>query len=155
MGQSAGDAVLSHILESCPALLLVLESATLAGPWLSAGPIRPGIRRCYVDGVFVVGNAAGEAHPAVAEGISMAMQSAWLLTERLIVNSDEQSVARNYTRAWRRSFAPRIRAASAIAHWAMRPRLVAASLPLLQTWPNLLTFGAWLSGKSKLVVQPT
>jgi flavin-dependent dehydrogenase len=154
-GQSAGDAVLAHILESCPALRPVLESATLAGPWLSAGPIRPGIRRCYAGGVFIVGNAAGEAHPVVAEGISMAMQSAWLLAERLVAASDEKSAARSYTLAWRRSFAPRTRAAAAIAHWAMRPRLVAATLPLLQNWPKLLTFGAWLSGKSRLVVQPT
>lgn len=154
-GEPAGAAVLAHILESCPALRPVLESAILTGPWLSAGPIRPEIRRCYADGVFVVGNAAGEAHPAVAEGISMAMQSAWLLTERLIATNDEQSVARDYTRAWRRSFAPRIRAAAAIAHWTMRPRLVAATLPFFRTWPKLLTLGAWLSGKSKLVIQPT
>ena len=153
--QSAGDAVLAHILESCPALQPVLEGTTLTDLWLSAGPIRPGIRRCYTEGVFVVGNAAGEAHPVVAEGISMALQSAWLLTERLIAGNDEQTVARSYTRAWRQSFAPRIRAAAAIAHWAMRPRLVTVTLPFLQTWPKLLTFGAWLSGKSKLVIQPT
>jgi hypothetical protein len=85
----------------------------------------------------------------------MALQSAWLLTERLIAGNDEQTVARSYTRAWRQSFAPRIRAAAAIAHWAMRPRLVTVTLPFLQTWPKLLTFGAWLSGKSKLVIQPT
>jgi flavin-dependent dehydrogenase len=153
--QSAGDAVLAHILESCPALQPVLEGAALADSWLSAGPIRPGIRRCHAEGVFVVGNAAGEAHPVVAEGISMAMQSAWLLTNQLIVKSDERTVARDYTRAWRQSFTPRIRTAAAIAHWAMRPRLMAATLPLLQAWPKLLTIGAWLSGKSKLVVQPT
>lgn len=155
-GQAAGDAVFAHILESCPILRPVLEEATLEGPWLAAGPIRPGIRRCYADGVFVVGNAAGEAHPVVAEGISMALQSAWLLAERLIARGQgDATVARDYTRAWRRSFAPRIRAAAAVAPWAMRPRLVAATLPLLQLWPRLLTFGAWLSGKSKLVVQPT
>jgi len=154
-GESAGDAVLAHILNSCQAVRPVLEGAAIADSWLSAGPIQPGIRRCYADGVFVVGNAAGEAHPVVAEGISMAMQSAWLLTDRLIADSDERMVARSYTRAWRQSFTPRIRAAAAIAHWAMRPPLVAATLPFLQTWPKLLTFGAWLSGKSKLVVQPT
>lgn len=155
-GQAAGDAVLSHILESCPVLRPVLKAAALEGPWLAAGPIRPGIRRCYADWVFVVGNAAGEAHPVVAEGISMALQSAWLLAERLIARGQgDATVARDYTRVWRRSFAPRIRAAAAVAQWAMRPQLVAATLPLLQTWPKLLTFGAWLSGKSKLVVQPT
>jgi flavin-dependent dehydrogenase len=153
--QSAGDAVLAHVLESCPALRPVLERAALVDTWLSAGPIRPGIRRCSAEGVFIVGNAAGEAHPVVAEGISMAMQSAWLLADRLIASSGERTVARSYTRAWRQSFALRIRTAAAIAHWAMRPRLVAATLPILQTWPRLLTFGAWLSGKSKLVVQPT
>jgi len=153
-GHSAGDAVLSHILESCPALRPVLSGAKLSGSWLSAGPIRPGIRCCYVDGVFVVGNAAGEAHPVVAEGISMAMQSAWLLADALVAKDIAGAAARQYARAWKRSFVPRIRAAALVAHWAMHPWIVAASVPLLRTWPKLLTCGAWLSGKSKLVVEP-
>ena len=159
-GQPAGGIVLAHILNSCPVLRPVLEEAALNGPWLSAGPIQPGFRQCYDRGVFVVGNAAGEAHPVVAEGISMAMQSAWLLAERLIPRRGEMhqedaraAVARDYSRVWRRNFAPRIRAAAVVAHWAMRPGLVAATLPALRTWPQLLTFGARLSGKSKLVVQ--
>ena len=46
-GQSAGAAVLEHILASTPAVAQVLGSATLADHWLAAGPIRPGIRwRC-------------------------------------------------------------------------------------------------------------
>ena len=32
----------------------------------------------------MIGNAAAEAHPIIGEGISMAMQSAWFLCERLI-----------------------------------------------------------------------
>ena len=32
----------------------------------------------------MIGNAAAEAHPIIGEGISMAMQSAWLLCVRLI-----------------------------------------------------------------------
>jgi menaquinone-9 beta-reductase len=154
-GQSAGGAVLGHILDSCPVMRPVLDRATLADAWLSAGPIQPGVRPRHVEGMFVIGNAAGEAHPVVAEGISMAMQSAWLLADSLAAEPNAQAAIRNYSRAWRRSFAPRIRAAAAIAHWAMRPRLVATTLPLLQSWPKLLTFGAWLSGKSKLVAQPT
>ena len=71
-GQSAGEAVLGHILDSCPVLRPILDDATLDGPWLSAGPIQPGLRPCYRSGVFALGNAAGEAHPVVAEGISMA-----------------------------------------------------------------------------------
>jgi flavin-dependent dehydrogenase len=158
-GESAGEAVLQHILGGCPVLKPVLAPALLAGAWLSAGPIQPGIRPRYRDGVFVVGNAAGEAHPVVAEGISMAMQSAWLVCERLVArephrltDAERESIGAKYAADWRRAFAPRIRAAAAIAHWAMRPKLVAATLPLMKLYPSLLTFGARLSGKATVVV---
>ena len=159
-GQSAGEAVLLHILDSCPVLRPVLDGAAIDGPWLSAGVIQPGIRPRYRDGVFVIGNAAGEAHPVVAEGISMAMQSAWLLAERLKAHRGEireagirDQVARSYSAAWRRAFAPRIHAAAAIAHWASWPGLVQATGPLLRCVSRLITSGAWLSGKSHLVVR--
>ncbi len=158
-GESAGETVLTHILESCPVLQPVLDGAVLDGAWLAAGAIQPGIRPRYRDGAFVIGNAAGEAHPVVAEGISMAMQSAWLLAQRLILHGRaigdprvRQHVARAYSTAWRRAFAPRIYAAAAIAHWASRPWLVRATGPLLRAFPALVTCGARLSGKSHLVV---
>jgi 2-polyprenyl-6-methoxyphenol hydroxylase-like FAD-dependent oxidoreductase len=107
-------------------------------------------------GLFAVGNAAGEAHPVIAEGISMAMQAAWLLAERLIVHGpssqDWQAVGEDYAQAWRRAFAPRLRAAAAFAHWAMRPAAVAAALPLVRTFPAILGWGARLSGKTTRVV---
>ena len=53
------------------------------GSWRSAGPIRPGYE-AHAGGIFLAGNAAGEAHPVVAEGISMAMQSSSLLVRRLL-----------------------------------------------------------------------
>jgi flavin-dependent dehydrogenase len=157
-GDAAGQTVLAHILNSCPALRPVLDGATLDGPWLAAGPIQPGIRRGYLGGHFVLGNAAGEAHPVVAEGISMAMQSAWLLARLLIPERSRlaeakvrDAIGRAYSAAWRRAFAPRIRAAAGIAHWAERPRLVQLLLPALQARPDLLSLGARLSGKAKLV----
>jgi len=88
-GHPAGDAVLEHVFEWCPALWPILSAAKREGPWLSAGPIRPGIRPSFSRGIFLVGNAAGEAHPVVAEGISMAMQGAWLLAQRLIPRKRE------------------------------------------------------------------
>ena len=158
-GQSAGAAVCDHILNSTPVLRPILDSAALAGPWLSVGPIRTGFRRCYQNGMFLIGNAAGEAHPVVAEGISMAMQSAWLLVEQLlpqrakIGHSEVRAqVAAAYTRAWKKSFSSRIRFAAAIGHWAKRPQLVAATIPWLRQWPRLLTWGAGLSGKIHVVV---
>src|ERR1700683_2580756 len=88
---AAGDAVLSHILDSCRGVRDALEAARRDGPWLAAGPLRPGIRVRGNGGICAVGNAAGEAHPVVAEGISMAMQSAWLLTRRLIARGPNHS----------------------------------------------------------------
>ena len=156
----AGEAVLAHIMRHCAGARDILHNAKLHGDWFSAGPIRPGVRSCGHDGIFFVGNAAGEAHPVVAEGIGMAMQSARLLCDRLIAAHDrprsseaatEQwlgEITEDYTAAWRRNLAPRVYAAAAIAHWAMRPAAVNCSLPLLRLFPRILTAGAVLSGKA-------
>jgi menaquinone-9 beta-reductase len=151
----AGEAVLGHIKQSCLAAREALAGARLEDDWMSAGPIRPGIRQCGFDSIFLVGNAAGEAHPVVAEGIGMAMQSAWLLCERLTavsVNALSGQVVGalrdDYAAAWRRTLAPRIHAAALIAHWAMMPAAVACALPLLRLFPGVLTAGARFSGKA-------
>src|ERR1039457_285735 len=84
-GETAGTVVEAYLRRECDGVRDALTGAPRAGPWLAAGPIRPGIRlpRSGAD-VFLIGNAAGEAHPIVGEGISMAMQSAWLLCEQLV-----------------------------------------------------------------------
>jgi flavin-dependent dehydrogenase len=155
----AADATLVHILQNCEGARTALRRAELDGAWLSAGPIQPGIRRPFAKGIFFAGNIAGEAHPIVAEGISMAMQSAWLLCRRLI--ADQNAVASGeftgigmaYSRDWKRAFVPRIRAAAAFAQIAMRPNAFAGALPILQSFPKILTWGAQLSGKSTRLVR--
>lgn len=152
----AGEAVLQHIQSSNDGVDQVLRNATIEEIWLSAGPIRPGIRKRYRDGIFAVGNLAGEAHPVVAEGISMAMQSACQLCHRLIETDDLgrtalDHVGRRYAAAWRKSHAPRIMAAATIAHLVMQPAAVTLWLPLLKHFPRILTFGAELSGKATLL----
>jgi flavin-dependent dehydrogenase len=158
---SAGEAVLKHIQESCRGAREALAEARLNGPVLSVGPIRPGIRRPYRDGIFLVGNAAGEAHPIIAEGISMAMQSAWLLCEHLAARREQvlkgealEEIGRAYSQAWQRHFAPRIRAAAFFAQLAMRPATANALLPLLKLFPQALTLGALWSGKANQIVLP-
>jgi len=150
-GASAGDAVLAHIMRSCAHARDALAPAALEpGSQRSAGPIRPGIRGTRRAGVFLIGNAAGEAHPVVAEGISMAMQSGWLLAHRLITSSVVSGFSRTaaqYDRDWRRAFSWRIRAAAVIAHWAMHPSAVAITLPMLRAFPLVLTKGARATGK--------
>ncbi len=159
-GGDAGETVFAHIRDSCHGVRIALEGAKREHAWLAAGPIRPGIRRRFRGGFFRVGNAAGEAHPAVAEGISMAMQGAWLLAEHLIRWKRSGGGVRNldrvnaaYSADWRRQFAPRIHASSVIAHWAMKKQAVAAILPLLHWFPGFLTWGARFSGKSRRIVR--
>jgi len=154
-GGSAGAAVFQHILKTCPAMRPSMQSAILVDAWLSAGPIRPGIRSMYQENIFRVGNVAGEAHPVIAEGITMAMQSAWLLAESLPRPADisAQSLAiagRTYTRQWRTAFAPRIRAAALFAHIAMRPALTRTAAAVIRRIPTTLTWGAVWSGKNTM-----
>ena len=158
-GMPAGDAVMRHISRHCDGVRESLGDTEVEGAWLAAGPIRPGIRPRYAEGVFYVGNAAGEAHPIVAEGISMAMQSAWLLCNRLLRTQDRAAsldtraqAGRLYARDWRAAFALRIYAAAAFAHTAMWPG-AERLLPVIERFPKILSWGATLSGKTALLVR--
>jgi menaquinone-9 beta-reductase len=154
----AGEGLHAHIEASCLGAAKALAAARREGPWLAAGPIRPGIR-LQRGGIFQVGNAAGEAHPVIAEGISIALQSAWLLARSLIAwrcNGAAPGrlavVAAAYADAWHKHFASRLQVSQAIAHWAMHPRLVAATVPLLRCFPALLNWSSRLSGKASRMV---
>jgi 2-polyprenyl-6-methoxyphenol hydroxylase-like FAD-dependent oxidoreductase len=157
---TAASAVLEHIKGSCRGVRQVLASARLDGPWLATGPLRPGIRVGSGNGgVFVVGNCAGEAHPVIAEGISMAIQGAALLVARLGAWREQgrrisylPQVRQEYAARWRRAFAGRLHVAAVVATWAMRPAAVTGALPLLRCFPRLLTWGARLSGKSRTII---
>ena len=150
----AGDAVIEHIRKNARGVRQALANARLEGAVMSAGPIRPGLREPYSDGVFAVGNRAGEAHPVVAEGISMAIQAAWVLCRRLIAAREAlvDPIARDrlgdaYRAEWRRQFAPRIYAAALFANLAMRPATHVVLRPVLKRLPRLLTVAASISGK--------
>lgn len=154
----AGEAVLAHIRESCVGVRRVLASAQRDGAWLAAGPIRPGVRLRAPLGIFPVGNAAGEAHPVIAEGISMAIQSAWLLAAQLVAWRSESGrredlvhAGRRYRQAWRRAFLPRLQTSRLLAEWAMRPAAVAGVAPILRCFPATMTWIARLTGKARLV----
>ena len=89
----------------------------------------------------------------------MAMQSAWVLSQILIARqadllTDKGMAAAgvDYAKQWKIHFANRIHAASLFAQFAMRPWAVAMLLPIVKVFPRLLTFGAKLSGKIKLIV---
>ena len=138
-GVPAGQSVLRRAIQACPALGEALATATLEEPWLGAGPLHPGMRPLYADGAYAIGNAAGEAHPVVGEGIAMAMQSGALLAQCLLHGGA-------YERLWRRRFALRLRVSAALAHLAMLPGAPALA-PILGGMPRLLTAAASMSGK--------
>jgi flavin-dependent dehydrogenase len=151
-GAPAGEAALAHAMESSRGLREALAGAWREGPWLAAGPIRPGIRVRAPGRLLAVGNAAGEAHPLVAEGIGMAIQSAWLLAQALgerEAAADRAALdraAREYERRWRAGFAARVRASSLFA--AVTGRALHASIALVAAAPAVLAWGARWSGKA-------
>lgn len=156
-GERAGDTVEAWLRLDNDGVARALQHATRTGPWLAAGPLVPGVRVATADGLFRVGNAAGEAHPVLGEGLSMALQSAALLCSHLLAEPSSAGAAppasthallhRRYAADWQRHFAPRLRVAAALGHTLMRPRASALLMALLRLWPGLLTEGARRGGK--------
>ncbi|MDB5729018.1 MAG: dependent oxidoreductase, partial [Noviherbaspirillum sp.] len=128
-GSSAAQAAAGYIASVCAGMRAAFADAERQGPWLSVGPLRPGIRIApHGAPAFCIGNAAGEAHPIIGEGMNMAIRSAWMLAEKLApwraqCRSAElqRALQREYARAWRQCFAPRLRLAAVFAGCAMRP----------------------------------
>jgi flavin-dependent dehydrogenase len=154
-GMPAGEAILAELRDNVRGIRESVPAGAVRGAWLAAGPIRPGLRACYADGVFRAGNLAGEAHPVVAEGLSMAMEGGALLASLLLSlphgpgrSEAEAQAGRAYHAAWRASFAPRIRAAAAISACATRPALAAVAVRIAAALPQAVSATARLAGKS-------
>ncbi len=159
---AAGPAVEAHLRRYIAGVGDALEGARRDGAWLSVGPLAPGIRVESASGTFRVGNAAGESHPLIGEGISMALQSSSLLAAVLLRQPPAaicgvRAIAqqRLYAHAWRRTFTRRLRLAALFAHVAMRPALAGPACRVLQHWPALLRGGARLTGKASSAVDPS
>jgi flavin-dependent dehydrogenase len=138
-GLAAGESVLRHARRASRALDAAFARAARAESWLAAGPLRPGARAAYADGIFAVGNAAGEIHPITGEGIAMAIESASLLGEAL----DDPAA---YQARWRAAFRRRFWASALFARLSSQ-RGAAGWLRALRPAPSLLALAARLSGK--------
>jgi flavin-dependent dehydrogenase len=160
-GLTAGMAVETYLRETCPGVRNALRAGARQGAWLAVGPIRPGIRLSASPGIYRVGNASGETHPLVGEGISMALQSSRMLVASLLAHADLADADRRidggrlsaahhmYANAWRAAFVPRLRFAAVYARIAMRPGLSAPIARALRRWPALLTTAARFAGKAR------
>ena len=174
-GISAGEAVEAMLKRDCLGVKDALHHAVRVDSWLATGPISPGIRlgsrlggaldsgKDPKQGLFRIGNAAGEAHPIIGEGMSMALQSAWLLCAYLLLDKNSQSIqdctwqkeiSSKYAAQWRESFASRLKFAASFAHIMMSPIPASSLFALLKIWPNMLTLGAKLSGKVDCEISP-
>jgi 2-polyprenyl-6-methoxyphenol hydroxylase-like FAD-dependent oxidoreductase len=161
-GASAGSAFEAYLRTSCQGVREALTDASRSGPWLSIGPLRPQIRLRTSDRLFRVGNAAGEMHPLIGEGMSMALQSAYLLAGQLAAQPPRAIDAKRvlaihqaYRSAWRAAFALRLRLAAIFAHIAMRPVLSSPVTGLLLVYPQVLTAAAKLAGKARKPAAPS
>jgi 2-polyprenyl-6-methoxyphenol hydroxylase-like FAD-dependent oxidoreductase len=159
-GARAGDVFEAMLRRECAGVGVALAAATREGPWLASGPLRPGVRVDTGDLVFRVGNAAGEAHPILGEGISMALQSAFVLAALIVpqhaalidparAGAVQRGAQRAYAALWRRRFGRRLAIAAGFARVAMRPVLSATAWPVVRRWPQILTAGARLGDKAR------
>ena len=163
-GLRAGEVIEALLTRECRGVRDALRGATRDAPWLASGPLDPGVHLQADDKIFRIGNAAGEAHPIIGEGMSMALQSAWLLCAHLLnaggvsTSTDPtrlREIARVYAAEWRLQFAPRLRLAAIFAHAAMRPVTAAPLMALARFSPGLLTLGASWGGKTRSAVDPS
>ena len=130
-GRSAGTAVEALLAALVRGRARARSAARSArAPGSASGRSGPGSAPLWSErGGFAVGNAAGEAHPILGEGISMAMQAPSCSARELEAQRDallsgarQERIARAYyERDWRRQFRARIRWAALLAELAMRP----------------------------------
>ena len=151
-GRAAAEVVLDHLTAFCAGASRVLAGARAEGGWLSAGPIRPGLRPPWAGGLFRAGNAGAEAHPIVAEGIGMALLSGCLLADELLrldnlSPTSRAGAGRRYAARSLRHLAPRVLAAAAFARLALSDPNRALAAEAIARMPLLLSGGALLSGK--------
>jgi flavin-dependent dehydrogenase len=127
----------------------MIGGSTPCGPWHASGPLEPGVRCVYDDGRFFVGNAAGEVHALVGEGITLAMRGGELLADILgqhgLDHLDDAGTF--YEKRWRSEFARRYAAAQVFANLMMRPALAGMAGRVLNAYPELMDACIRQSGK--------
>ncbi len=153
---SAGEAVLAHIVATCPAA----RRRSRVRVWNRGGDL---------PDPFVQGSGRRTATECSWWGMPPAKRIRWWLKasawrcspacrwrRRCATTADLREVQTRLREPnGNGSFAWRIRVAAAIAHWAMRPAAVALTLPLLSAFPGMLTEGARTSGKVAAICSPS
>jgi len=147
-GNSA-EAQLRSLIEENAAFGRMVGMGRVSGAWMASGPLEPGVREVYRDGRFFVGNAAGEVHALVGEGITLAMRGGAMLAGVLgrFGVSQLEAGGRAYERMWRSEFMRRYAAAQLFANLMMRPDASRMAASVLRQWPELMSVCVRAAGK--------
>ncbi len=147
----SGDALMEYLFRGQSAWAKMFRGAQRLDRWNACGPARPGRGVAYHEGAFRVGNAAGEVHPLIGEGVTLALRSAALVAELLprglAAGDSWAEMGRNYTVAWRREFRRRLYASNLFSSVLVHPTWGAFSGGLLRRFPRLLNAAVRYSGK--------
>ena len=136
------ESLRENCLSLNPALDELLRNSEPIGELRSAWPVYFPARRCYGDGLVLVGDAARVTEPVTGEGIFLALRSGQLagVTIAAALAEDRLDAHRlaAYGRACRAEFAARIRLNSVIRRLMYRPRLLSLALRFVGRRQRLL-----------------
>ncbi len=152
---SSAEANYGQLAGGNPGFNAVLARAQRVSPWLASGPLDPGVRTLYREGRFFVGNAAGEVHALVGEGMTLALAGGALLADTVVAAhvgnnlspGALNAIGRAYAARWHAMFGPRYRAANIFTSCLIRPFIADAAAMMLRLFPTLLDACVAHSGK--------
>ena len=133
----SGEASFEAQLARFPRLFERLHGARATSNARGLGPLRQRVRAVVAEDVALVGDAAGYVDAITGEGISLALQSAAVLTHEL--GQRRRGVLVGYARAHRTTFRRYARLANALLALARRPALRRRAVAVLSRWPRLFS----------------
>jgi len=149
-GCDALELLFDRRLACVPELMDLLRSAKRVEPLRAIGPLAGTTTRQAFAGGALLGDACGYVDPITGEGIFFALRGAEILAEELDVGlrlgTDPSRALRRYARRRRREFGPRFGLARLLQRALPHPRIVAATLGLLQNRPALMDLLVSLTG---------
>ncbi len=136
-----------------------LRHARPIGDFLACGPMEPGVRQIYADGRFFVGNAAGEVHALIGEGLTLALDAGQLLGRvisehrtALAGGEDLTVIGEAYRDRWLDQFGSRLHWGNVFSQVLMQPMLSALATAYLHAFPDIFSMCLRWSGKQAGVV---
>lgn len=132
VGKDADEIVKSVVLRNKRASA-TLQDAAAAGDWLAVSIDSFGTKPpAAAQNLFTVGDAAAFIDPFTGSGMVMALESAELLAQAIIVNrTSRENIGRDYLLTYRKKFSHRLWVCSLLRRTAFMPHLATAIVSLL------------------------